>query len=134
MTLTTLIILLVVYQLKHFIADYPLQGEYMLGKFKSGWDWVKPLAAHCAVHAAFTLIIALIVLSGNIGLALCLALMDFVIHFCMDRVKASPNIWGKYNPQQPKFWYALGVDQMVHHLTHYIIIFIMLFALGGITN
>lgn len=148
--------LCVVFQFKHFIADYPLQGSYMLGKFKYK-DWVKPLAAHCAVHAVFTTAIALCFVSVKVAL-LCAAL-DFTIHFIMDRVKASPSLLGRYKAlsayemigvlnekahdkklgvytprldEQLKhntyFWWALGVDQMVHHLTDLLVIAILVTA------
>jgi hypothetical protein len=48
-------LLLAVYQLKHFVADYPLQTPYMLKKFLPGNDFIKPLSAHAGVHALFTL-------------------------------------------------------------------------------
>lgn len=86
-------ILMIVFKFKHFIADYPLQGTFMLGKFLPGWDFVLPLTAHCAVHAAFTFTIAMFV---NPHLAVTCAALDFVIHFVMDRIKASPNMLGKY--------------------------------------
>lgn len=120
--LETLIALLVVFQLKHFIADYPLQNEYMLGKFKAkGWEL--PLAAHAGVHALFTFGIILCI---NPVMALPLAVLDFVIHFGVDRLKAAPNYGGKFKPDQKEFWWALGADQMAHHLTHYAIIFVAL--------
>lgn len=31
------------FQAKHFLADYPLQGRYMLGKFADGKEFVLPL-------------------------------------------------------------------------------------------
>lgn len=171
--LSTVIVLLVVYQLKHFLADYPLQGPYMLKKFLGGWDWVKPLAAHAGVHAVFTFVVAGVYLAiQNPGIyiilpALGLAAFDFTVHFCMDRLKASPNLLGRFKALSPKefmacakaikentrvyitvesdnssgeketidkekalnkivsntyFWWSLGLDQMVHHLTHYVII------------
>lgn len=74
-------------QFKHFIADYPLQGKYMLGKFKPH-GWVLPLAAHCGVHFLFTFAIAYLWTFNGL-LALGCGLLDFVVHFIMDRVKAS---------------------------------------------
>ncbi len=53
-----LAVLLVVFQLKHFMADYPLQNEYMLGKFKAK-GWFAPLALHAGVHSLFTCVIEL---------------------------------------------------------------------------
>lgn len=160
MTLLQYIVaLFVVYQLKHFIVDYLLQTPYMLGKFKPGWDFVLPLTAHALMHGSFTFAIAGCV-SHHIGVSFCLAIFDFVVHFTMDRIKASPRLLGRFKPvtaddyrmckalladpptgetgpvfvyravQQLRsntlFWYSLGIDQMVHHLTHYAIIWILI--------
>ena len=169
----TIFILLVVYQVKHFICDFPLQNSYMLGKFKPGLDFILPLMAHASVHAGFTFLISsafilahesptwkgLLFISG-------LAIFDFVAHFTMDRIKASPKLLGRfkalsgteymeclnyldpnidrdYSPGEAYknylplknwqdkiksntyFWWALGIDQGVHHLTHYIIIWLL---------
>ncbi len=153
-----LFILLVLYQVKHFLADYPLQGKYMLEKFKDH-GWVLPLLAHAAVHGAMTLGIAL--LAGRYSLALPLAAFDTVIHFTMDRLKAGSRYLGRFQvlskkeyislferygyyehlltgKQAPEeiqrkvrsntyFWWSLGLDQMVHHLTHYACIWAILF-------
>lgn len=142
--------LLIAFQLKHFIADYPLQTQYMLGKFKAK-GWVEPLAAHAGVHAVLTAMLASIAGVAplhSLGLAFC----DFCIHFAMDRIKADPDLLGRFKAlsgdeykelQKQKywwhpataffarrklrgntlFWYSLGLDQMVHHLTHYAIIY-----------
>lgn len=125
--LTTTFTLLVLFQLKHFIADYPLQGQYMLGKFKSGTDWILPLAAHSSVQATGTFMISILFVDFNIALSL--AVLDFVLHSTMDRIKASPNMLGKFTPDNKYFWWALGFDQMFHHLTHYIIIFIIILSI-----
>jgi hypothetical protein len=132
-------ILLVVYQEKHFFADFPLQTPWMLGKFKEK-GWVAPLAAHAGVHAIFTIVIALFVVPSLWWLGL----VDFGIHFAMDRIKASPRMLGRYKSlcahdfehksnmsadrwegkmrSNRYFWWSLGLDQKVHHLTHYYII------------
>jgi len=114
--------LLLAYQAKHFLADYPLQTRYHLGKFKEGWDFFMPLLSHAVVHGLFTLLIALCVVS--LPVALSLACFDTVIHFTMDRVKAGPKYLGRFKDMmQAPFWWCLGLDQMVHHLTHYAIIY-----------
>lgn len=119
--------LLILFQIKHFVADYPLQTRYMLGKFKEH-GWIKPLAAHCGVHAGFTFAIAFAFV--DFGLSLFVALLDFVIHFTMDRIKASPKLLGRFTAIDPKFWWALGFDQMIHHLTHYLIILVIICGLA----
>ena len=120
-----LLVLLLVFQIKHFICDYPLQNTYMLGKMKST-GWVKPLATHSAVHAWFTFLILLLVQPSNVLLYLLLPVADFILHFIVDRIKASPNLGGKFKPEQPYFWWALGADQMAHHIINYVFIYIIL--------
>lgn len=136
-----LFLLLVIYQAKHFFADFPLQTAYMLGKFKDGWDFLLPLLAHVGVHGLFTLCIVLW-FTGNIFLGFSLACFDIAVHFIMDRIKAGKKYLGKFKPLTAKdylaasekekrhntyFWWSLGLDQMVHHLTHYAIIACIIF-------
>ena len=117
-----ILILLVVFQIKHFICDYPLQIKYMLGKMnKTGW--IFPLLFHSAVHAFGTFVI---VSFYNIYLAIYLALIDLVLHFIVDRLKASPKIGGRFKPEQQYFWWSLGADQMTHHIINYVFIYIIL--------
>jgi hypothetical protein len=153
--LTTVFTLLVAFQLAHFIADYPLQSnKFMLGKFRPGWGFFFPLLAHAAVHAAFTFSIVTR-FSSSLKLAFGLAAFDGTIHFLMDRVKSGPRWMGRWKPLSPGeymtvnielacddeghqesakrsllgnklFWNALGFDQMVHHLTHYVCIWAIL--------
>lgn len=126
--MTLLFILLIIFQLKHFICDFPLQNAYMLGKMKET-GWIIPLAAHAAVHSLATMLITLL-FTTNITLTLILGILDLVIHFCVDRLKASPKLGGRFNPTQPYFWWALGADQMAHHLTHYIFIYVIISFVG----
>lgn len=129
-------VLLLIYQLKHFLADFPFQTGYMLGKFKDGWAFLLPLCAHVLVHACFTFIIVFL-FTESLFLAVTLAAFDLIVHFIMDRVKAGNKYLGKYKalaateyPSSTKkqkrhntfFWWSLGLDQTVHHLTHYAII------------
>jgi len=150
--INTVFALLIWFQVKHFLADYPLQGQYMLGKFKEGWDFLLPLLAHVGVHGAMTLGICLWLRPEMWWLAL----VDMAIHFTMDRIKAGPKWLGRFKPltgpdfnkyldtyehaedadarsnarQHLKgnvlFWWSLGLDQMVHHLTHYGVIYALL--------
>lgn len=114
-------ILMVIFQFKHFFADYPLQGKYMLGKFKGGTEWILPLLLHCSVHAAFTLLICLWI---NPALWW-LCFLDLTSHFIMDRIKASPNLLGKFKVEQRQFWINLGIDQLVHHLSDILIVWLL---------
>lgn len=108
-------LLMVVFQAKHFIADFPLQREYMLRKVRPGWDFVLPLSLHCFVHASMTLAICLAFRPALWWLAL----VDFGAHFIMDRLKSGPRYLGRFNDRtRTSYWTSFGLDQMVHHLTH----------------
>ena len=122
--LEILFILLVLFQIKHFAADFPLQTQYMLGKFKKD-NWILPLSAHAAVNAFITLTIAL-AFSDSFYVITFVTLVDFITHFIMDRIKASPDLLGKWKPTDTMFWNVVGIDQMVHHLTHYFIIYLII--------
>lgn len=119
----TLILLLIAFQLKHFVCDYPLQTAYMLGKFKGGSEWIGPLTAHAGVHAVSSAAIASLFLGWG---AVAIGTIDFAVHFIVDRIKASPSMLGRYKPTQKAFWNALGADQAAHHLTHYFLIWLIL--------
>lgn len=121
--------LLIVFVIKHFLADFPLQTPYMLGKFKQDWGFVPPLLAHVGVHAAFTFAISI---WFGIWQAFCLAAFDATVHFVMDRIKASKKYLGRFKPlteetyfgatpEQLKsnrwYFYSLGIDQGIHTLT-----------------
>jgi hypothetical protein len=117
-------LLLVVFQIKHFLGDYLFQTNWMVvGKGKPGIGFVVPLGVHVGIHAIFTAIIVYIV---NPALWY-LAVFDFVVHFTMDRIKSGPRYLGRFNdPSKHIFWICLGFDQMVHHVTHYAIIWWLL--------
>ncbi len=122
--LNTIFILAVLFQFKHFISDYPLQSKYMLNKFKEYPYFICPLLAHAATHSLLTFIIACL-FSNNLIISLALMFFDLIAHFIIDRIKASPNLLGKFKPEDKFFWWSLGADQMFHHLTHYFIIYIL---------
>lgn len=141
------IALLAAFEFKHLLADFFLQTEKHLGKFKEK-GWFLPLADHCAIHGIFTLLLVLIV-NGDLWW---LALVDFWAHLAMDRIKASPYLLGRFKPvtaeqyikckeliancqrmgipnspeclkaqaqldSNVRFWHSIGVDQFVHQLT-----------------
>lgn len=125
----TLFILLILFQLKHFICDYPLQNSYMLGKFKLE-GWLFPLLSHTVVHFLGTALITYM-FTLDIIFTLLLSCLDLIIHFIVDRIKAHPSLGGRYKPENPKFWWCLGLDQSMHHLTHYFLIFLILTKTGS---
>lgn len=116
--------LLVAFQVKHLLADYVLQTRWMTeGKAGSGLAFVKPLLAHASIHAAMTAVIILFVAPAMVWLAV----IDLAAHGVLDRIKASPHLLGRYGETAERpFWLAFGADQFGHHMTHYLIIWILM--------
>lgn len=120
---TYIFALLGIFQVKQFAADFPLQNRYMLQKTRSDWSFIPPLALHCAIHAAITLFIVALILPKLWWLAI----VDFFLHFTMDRIKAGPRYLGRFrDTNSVRFWMSFGFDQMVHHMTHYWIIWMLI--------
>ena len=88
--------------------------------------WFTPLYVHSAVHALGTWTIVFY-FTSNMHIAWFFGLADLVFHFFIDFLKARPKLGGRFNnPTKPYFWWALGLDQMAHHLINYIFIYILI--------
>jgi hypothetical protein len=109
--ISLLLFLLVLLSIKHFLADYLWQTDYMLRKVHPT-EWQLPLLLHSGVHGLLTALIMMPPL-GPVGLVL--GLVDFAIHFVVDYWKAQKVTTVVLS--RP-FWLAFGIDQMLHHLTY----------------
>jgi hypothetical protein len=98
---------------KHVIADFFLQSTWMaVGKdLKKGW--ALPLLAHCLVHLAVAMVLILIVAPRFWFVAL----IDFAIHLAVDRAKGFCVSTFAVKPEHQWFWWLIGIDQALHHLT-----------------
>lgn len=58
-----------------------------------------------------------------------LGVLDFAVHFIVDRLKSGPRYLGRFNDQNTAlYWSILGADQMVHHLTHMYIVYLLMYG------
>ncbi len=124
-----LILVLVLFQLKHFVADFPLlQTAYMaMGKGKPGLSFILPLASHCLVHTFLSLLI-IVPLRPEVAW---IAIVEFIAHFLIDRMKSTYKLpagqWtveekGKY---LSKYYLAFGMDQLAHNLCYSAMIYVI---------
>ena len=119
-----IVYLFILFFIKHFLADYPFQTEYMLRKSSPIYGWKIPLATHCLVHAGLTYAVLLSVVSLGMfhitwGAILGLVLLEFILHFIIDAWKAR---LCTSKPTETAFWVALGTDQLFHYLTYALIV------------
>lgn len=116
--------LMFLFQLKHFACDYIFQVHADAPK-KGSPDlnvWLWPLSYHCLTHATATWLVVsavqLLMVSdmSHPFLGATLAVMDFCLHFIVDRLKAHKKVGGRWSMEKKMFWVALGLDQYLHHV------------------
>ena len=108
--------LLVLFQMKHFVADFPLQNEWMVfGKARDGVAWLGPLGVHVLIHGTLSLFILLWLAPAFWYLCF----VDAGTHLVMDRIKAWKLLLNRWKVHEAMFFNVLGFDQMVHHLTNF---------------
>ena len=100
--------------IKHLVADFLFQTGWMARGKEQPKNWRAPLLAHVSVHAGGTLLISLL-LAPQLAW---LAMVDFVAHGLIDKSKAFVQQRYRLTVEQAAYWWLLGIDQTLHHLTH----------------
>lgn len=105
---------------KHFICDFPLQANAWM--YRNKGTYMHPGGiAHAGIHGLGTLL----VLAPFIGsLSMLFAAIDMLVHYHIDWAKM--NISKRYDLQpnnSERFWILLGFDQLLHHITYFVIIY-----------
>jgi hypothetical protein len=107
--------------LKHFVADFLLQTGWMAFGKERDKQWTAPLAVHAGIHGVATLLICLAIAPQLAWLGA----VDFAVHSIFDRVKALVTRAAGATPEQTTFWWFLGFDQTLHHLTDLAFVFVL---------
>lgn len=127
MSLFSLFILYLCFRLKQLSCDYLLQTKWMaLGKTVPGWGGYPPLLVHAAIHGVGTLIIFLFFAPHMWWMAF----VDILVHAIVDRAKGLLVVHMKWSPHTWKYWWAFGIDQEAHNLTHIVYVGLILAAKG----
>lgn len=113
----TVFILLALFGVKHFVADFLMQYDYMLRE--KGIYGATGGVHHSLVHASFTFLIIIPFISSPYQL-LILPLFDFIAHYHIDWAKQQLNCG--LTSADSMFWIYLGLDQALHYLTYIAII------------
>ena len=109
----TILILLVLLQVKHLVIDWILQPPYMW-KNKGTYGH-----AGGVTHAAFNALgtgACFLLLTNQIAI---IVVVDFLVHYHIDWAKMNINSKLKWGPTtHEEFWWLLGLDQYLHALTY----------------
>ena len=117
----TLILIMFLFLLKHFLADFVLQPGWMAKGKAAKRNWQVPLVVHSAIHGLLTYALALFLAPSFWWLGI----LDFSVHFAIDRGKAIASLRWNANPAQSIYWWLFGADQMLHQLTHLILALVL---------
>ena len=109
------LVLVLMFQVKHFICDGPLQTKTMVLSKSNYGDGQGVL--HAANHGLGTLIVVALFGLGW-PVALVLAALDGVIHYHVDFTKENIVKRAGWTVQNREFWWALTADQFLHNLTY----------------
>lgn len=104
---------------KHFICDFPLQACSWIYRNKGIYGHIGGLT-HAVTHGVGTFAVLYFWLGIN---AWPYAVADMLIHYHIDWAKV--NISKKLDIRADNsewFWILLGFDQLLHHLTYFLII------------
>jgi hypothetical protein len=115
----TVIILLALFGIKHFLADFLWQFPFMV-RDKSQYG-AQGGMTHASIHGILTFFVLIgFVRSED---AVTLALIDSAVHYHVDWAKT--NLSRGLSIQDRKFWIWFGLDQTLHYLTYIAIIAII---------
>jgi hypothetical protein len=122
MTPQLIILLFLLLETKHFVFDFLLQPPYM---FLNKGTFLHPGGI---LHSYFHALATVFILVGFAGTSvLLLALLEFVIHYATDYAKVNINRHFSWDANKhPQFWYLTGADQLVHHLTYCLLLWLCL--------
>ena len=120
MTPNLLLLLLLLLQTKHLLADWVWQTNWM---FLNKGTWGHPGGiAHAGLHGLLTL--PVLVFAGlGLWATLLVAAVEAISHYHIDWFKARHSSRMKQSPSDKLFWVWMGVDQFAHQLTYIAILF-----------
>ncbi|PCI59979.1 MAG: hypothetical protein COB34_03150 [Methylophilaceae bacterium] len=107
--------------IKHFICDFPLQMFPWL--YQNKGRYLHPGGiVHAGAHGLGTFIVLNFFIGSHA--AMLYAIIDMMVHYHLDWAKM--NLSDHYNlkPDSSEwFWLLLGLDQLLHHLTYFAIVY-----------
>ena len=120
-----MLLLITLLLIKHAVADFFLQRSFM---FKDKHIYAgRGGLVHAASHGLLTAIaVAICVpLPLQLPLALAAGIADMLIHYHIDYIKSNWNVRTQSSPNETRYWYAFGLDQLAHFLTYVLIVYLI---------
>ena len=116
MTISVLLIALILLQIKHFLADYYWQADWMLEQ-KAQYGRLGGIA-HASLHAILSLPALVVAAGGWDSLLAVILFAEFLLHYHIDWYKLKLRDQRKAENTDRFFWLLVGLDQLAHQLTY----------------
>ena len=124
-SIQTLIAILIILQLKHFICDFLLQTPY---QYLNKGTYLHPGGIlHSAIHILFTMAVFLIV-PPTLIVGIAIVVGEFLLHYHIDWSKEQIIRRRRWATTNKEFWWAIGADQLLHQLTYLGIVVLLIGA------
>ena len=128
MSLLEILLLYIAFRFKQLACDFFLQTSWMAitkgNPLREGGG--RALFAHAGVHAVFTFF----VVAAFSFQFWWLAFVDFAAHGLIDKAKATLTKKKGWTYADAAYWWAFGIDQEAHNLTHLAYIVLIVWGSG----
>lgn len=123
MSAQSLLLLMLLFQVKHLLADFVMQSEWIV---RTKGQYGRPGGlVHAGLHAVFTA--GVLLLSPlSLGMIIVIALAEMAVHYHIDWSKDRLLKRMKTNPTEWRYWVLTGLDQFAHQATYIAILFLVL--------
>lgn len=113
--IAALLAVLVILEVKHFVCDYPLQTVYQVTN--KGTYGHPGGIIHSGLHVLGTST-AFLVITPTLAVGAGILIGEFLLHYHIDWTKDQVMRRNGLTAKDSRFWWTIGVDQMLHHLTY----------------
>ncbi len=125
-----LLVLYLAFRAKQVICDYFLQTQWMAVSKGAPWlqGGARALGLHAGIHGAFTFIVVVLFAPSLWWLGI----VDVIVHGAIDRTGMMIKQKNNWTYQDTRYWWAMGLDQEAHNVTHLLYILAIVWAHGGL--
>ncbi len=120
----TLLLILALLQVKHWLVDFVFQTNEMI-QWKGVYGDRRGLA-HSIQHGVWSaLVLVGFVVGGVISIPMMITaiLLEVAVHYHIDFLKQN---WGEQDPMKKPYWMHLGFDQMAHQIWYLLMVALLL--------
>lgn len=114
-SIAAVLTVIVILEVKHFLFDYPLQSTFQVTN--KGTYGHPGGIIHSGLHVLGTSV-AFLVITPTLAIGAAILVAEFVLHYHIDWTKDNIMRRSGLTASQRRFWLAIGVDQLLHHLTY----------------